>query len=270
MHLPMQFLLASALLTGLGVFARGPPPLQQRMDPTSDKLEQCGCTKIANAIMKCQGIDWKNTMSDKETRDCVCISNEDRENAWYGYIHNCRACLSPGSYDINDFFDNFSRTFSQLLVSCTNAGGGVTADGSSICASNYYFEGCVSLKPNGNSWASYEVFGRNGDEVQKGNGTMAFNLVNPNGDDSDSDSDDEGTSTTLTLTTSTSSVTAPTTDGQDVTTTQPEESATQDPTTSTETTPAGTTAPAGSSAMSGAVVPGFMMAVALGVGSMLI
>ncbi|KAK0737253.1 hypothetical protein B0T21DRAFT_286126 [Apiosordaria backusii] len=265
----MQLLATAALLLpNPGVLARGPPgsgPPSAEDGP--DKLEKCGCTKIANAILKCQSIDWMKTKSQKEIRDCVCISNEDRENAWYGYIHNCRACLSPGSYDINDFFDNFSRTLSQLSVSCTNAGGGVTADGNSICASNYYFEGCASLKPSGkDSWASYEVFGRNGDEAQKGNGTRALNLVNPNGDDTDTDSDDEGssTATSSTSTALTSSSTAPA--GEDRTST----TQTQDAATNTETTAAVTTTPAGSSGVTGAIIPGFGLALVLGVGTMMI
>ncbi|KAK4171594.1 hypothetical protein QBC36DRAFT_339663 [Triangularia setosa] len=263
MHLPMQ-LLAVVLIPGLGVLSRGPPGSgPPSAEDSPDKLEKCGCTKIANAIMKCQGIDWMKTKSQKEIRDCVCISNEDRDNAWYGYIHNCRACLSPGSYDINDFFDNFSRTLSQLSVSCTNAGGGVTADGNSICASNYYFEGCASLKPSGkDSWASYEVFGRNGAEAQKGNGTRALNLVNPNGDDTDSDSDDEERSVTTSSATPTSSISAPTGDGQTVTMTQTQETATN-----TETIAAVIATPAGSSA--GAVLPGFGLAGLLGFGALM-
>lgn len=61
--------------------------------------------------MKCQGIDWKNIRFDKEICDCVCIFNEDCENVWYGYIYNCCVCFSLGSYDINDFFDNFLCIF---------------------------------------------------------------------------------------------------------------------------------------------------------------
>ncbi|KAK4196028.1 hypothetical protein QBC40DRAFT_287987 [Triangularia verruculosa] len=271
MHLPMKLLATVALLLpNTGVLARGPPgsgPPSAEDGP--DKLEKCGCTKIANAIMKCQNIDWMKTKSQKEIRDCVCIPNSDRENAWYGYIHNCRACLSPGSYDINDFFDNFSRTLSQLMVSCTNAGGGVTADGNSICASNYYFEGCASLKPSSrDSWASYEVFGRNGDEAQKGNGTRTLNLVNPNGDDTDSDSDDEGNGVTTSSTALETSTTSAAEDAQTTTTQTQTETQEAGPTTETQT--AATTAPAGSSAMAGAVIPGFMLALGLGVGTMML
>ncbi|KAF4451318.1 hypothetical protein F53441_5740 [Fusarium austroafricanum] len=115
------------------------------------KLDDCGCWPIYQAILRCQKLKGPNANTD----DCVCIPNP---KGWYPSMDGCRTCLSPGSLE-DDFFDNVSRLITQLFVSCTNTGGGVRSDGSSLCASNYYREACVSLGTNGKrSWASYEVF----------------------------------------------------------------------------------------------------------------
>ncbi|KAK0665498.1 hypothetical protein QBC41DRAFT_306133 [Cercophora samala] len=288
MHLPMQFFLVAALLPGLGVAAHVPPSAEDG----PDKLEVCGCTRIAHAMMKCQEIDWKSTNSEQEIRDCICISNEDRDNEWFTHTIDCRECLTPTSDDYNMFFYTFERTFTTLLLSCSNPGGSVTADGHSICASNKYSRACASLKSTGkDSWASYEVFGPDSYEAYgrmgygKSNGTMALNLVNPNGDDTDTDSDpdDEEISANTTLPTAISSESSPTGDDQavstartqgNVTTTQTQEAVTttqtEEAATGTETIAADvTTTPTGSSAAIGAVAPGFVVALALGMGSLM-
>ncbi|KAF5025450.1 hypothetical protein F66182_2473 [Fusarium sp. NRRL 66182] len=130
------------------------------------KLDDCGCWPIYQAMLKCQKLRGPGA----NTRECVCIDNPD---GWYPSMDGCRNCLAPGSLS-DDFFDNVSRLVTQLFVSCTNAGGGVTSDGSSICASNAYREACVSLGTNGRaSWASYEMFESN----TKGNSSYVLEIA---------------------------------------------------------------------------------------------
>jgi hypothetical protein len=142
-------------------------------NPTAEdgpsKLDECMCQPIYEAILKCQTIPFDKT-GDKKIRECVCIPNS-RDDAWYGYIHKCSNCLSPGSYELN----NVSRLVNQLFVSCTNVGGGITSSGDSICASNAYHKACASLAVGGKeSWASYESYG----DKAKGNGTYVLELAN--------------------------------------------------------------------------------------------
>jgi hypothetical protein len=167
------------------------------------KLDDCGCWPIYQAMLKCQKLKGPNS----NIEDCVCIPNPD---GWYTSMNGCRACLSPGSYDDNDFFDNLSRTISQLFVSCTNAGGGINSpDGESICASNYYFEACASLKTDGKpSWASYEVF----KEGTGGNGTYVLDIAEYGASSSSASGSakDAATSTTATTSGSTTAATGST------------------------------------------------------------
>ncbi|KAF5714471.1 hypothetical protein FMUND_7386 [Fusarium mundagurra] len=146
-------------------------------DDSPSKLDDCGCWPIYQAILKCQKLKWPK----QETRDCVCIPNPD---GWYGSMDGCRTCLSSNSE--HEFFDNTAKLVTQLFVSCTNAGGGVTSDGNSICASNAYREACVSLGTNGKpSWASFEQ------EGVSGNGTYVLDIK-------EFGADDESTSTSTT------------------------------------------------------------------------
>ncbi|KAL2117977.1 hypothetical protein VTJ04DRAFT_7637 [Mycothermus thermophilus] len=163
-------------LLGLATLALATPNGWSK-NPTAEdgpsKLDECMCQPIYEAILKCQTIPFDKT-GDKKIRECVCIPNS-RDDAWYGYIHKCSNCLSPGSYELNDFFDNFSRLVNQLFVSCTNVGGGITSSGDSICASNAYHKACASLAVGGKeSWASYESYG----DKAKGNGTYVLELAN--------------------------------------------------------------------------------------------
>ncbi|KAK3292054.1 uncharacterized protein B0H64DRAFT_405495 [Chaetomium fimeti] len=166
-----------------------------------NKLDECGCGLIYQTMLTCQKLKGPNS----GVRDCACIPNPD---GWYGWMNNCRACLSPGSLDNDDFFDNLSRTISQLFVSCTEAGGGIQSDGESICASNYYFEACTSLKGDGQlSWASYEVFA----EGEKGNGTYVLDLAESQGSSSATDTATPKTTATSSVTTAADSSTTVTT-----------------------------------------------------------
>ena len=138
-----------------------------------DKLEQCGCWPIYQAMLRCQKLPRHAplTKADDHIRKCICIPNPD---GWYTSLNGCKACLSPGSYDDDDFFDNMARTISQLFVSCTETGGGITSDGGSICASNAMGKACTGLREGGEtgekSWASFQVFGSDG---RSGNGSGA-------------------------------------------------------------------------------------------------
>ncbi|KAJ4309664.1 hypothetical protein N0V84_011384 [Fusarium piperis] len=151
---------------------------------TSDsptKLDDCGCWPIYQAMLRCQKLKGLNA----DTRGCVCIPNPD---GWYPSMDGCRTCLTSGSDE--EFFENMSRLVTQLFVSCTNAGGGVTSDGASICASNYYREACVSLGTGGRpSWASFEVF----ESKEKGNSSYVLDI--------DEDGADKDTSTSTGSTT---------------------------------------------------------------------
>ncbi|KAF4960682.1 hypothetical protein FGADI_761 [Fusarium gaditjirri] len=200
-------------------------------DDSPSKLDDCGCWPIYQAILKCQKLKWPK----EETSDCVCIPNPD---GWYGSMDGCRMCLSSNSE--HEFFDNTAKLVTQLFVSCTNVGGGVTSDGNSICASNAYREACVSLGTNGKpSWASFEEDG------VSGNGTYVLDIK-------EFGADDESTSTisaktTAKTTASESTGTETTTVAAAATTATAEASsgsATSDATSGTETPVASaTTAP---------------------------
>lgn len=144
----------------------------KEVEDSPTKLDDCGCGPIYEAMLRCQKLKGPNA----DTRECVCIPNPD---GWYPLMDGCRMCLSSNSEE--EFFDNMSRLITQLFVSCTNAGGGVTSDGSSICASNYYREACVSLGTGGrSSWASFEVFESN----EKGNSSYVLDIGQDGADES--------------------------------------------------------------------------------------
>ncbi|KAK3901707.1 hypothetical protein C8A05DRAFT_16138 [Staphylotrichum tortipilum] len=128
----------------------------QTAEDGPNKLDDCtSCGPIYKTMAKCQTIKRPGGIGDEIT-DCVCVPNPD---GWYPYIHQCRDCLSSAD---NDFFNNLASMMTQLLTSCTNAGGNVVSDGESICASNAMWELCASLKDGEDSgalsWASFERF----------------------------------------------------------------------------------------------------------------
>ncbi|GAB1315569.1 hypothetical protein MFIFM68171_05779 [Madurella fahalii] len=136
----------------------------------SNMLDECPCGPIYKTMVRCQKIRPPEGLGDGIT-DCICVPNPD---GWYPYIHNCRACLSG-----NDFFDNLSGMMTQLLTSCTEAGGNVVSDGESICASNAMWEYCASLKDGSDgqpSWASFERFSDAGDNS---NATQLLSFEEP-------------------------------------------------------------------------------------------
>jgi hypothetical protein len=230
------------------------------------KLDDCGCWPIYQAMLRCQKLSGPNA----NTRDCVCIPNPD---GWYGSMDGCRNCLAPGSLEDN-FFDNMSRLVTQLFVSCTNAGGGVTSDGTSICASNYYREACVSLGTGGKpSWASFEVF----ESQTKGNASYVLDIAEHGADAGEQSSSSTGTAATTTTTaTDASDVTSTTTETSSTATTSitnepsPAGSGTSDDASGTETGPgSATTTPSSAVGLVGARtlagrIAGVMMAVAVG------
>ncbi|RBQ69199.1 hypothetical protein FVER14953_10054 [Fusarium verticillioides] len=176
----MHFPTLAALIAFSGFTSASPNGWSKtkEADDSPSKLDDCGCWPIYQAMLKCQKLKWPK----EETRDCVCIPNPD---GWYGSMDGCRTCLSSNSE--HEFFDNTAKLVTQLFVSCTNAGGGVTSDGNSICASNAYREACVSLGTNGKpSWASFEQ------EGVSGNGTYVLDIKEFGADD------DEYTSTSVT------------------------------------------------------------------------
>ncbi|KAK4226710.1 hypothetical protein QBC38DRAFT_365760 [Podospora fimiseda] len=167
--------MAVALLASSGplvVLAGGPgQPSANKIPEVADgpdKVTLCTpCDAITAVMLKCQ------RSNNNDVRKCACIPNSE-PGAWYGWIHNCRACLSNGN---NEFFTTMSSTLSQLMVSCTNAGGSVTSDGTQICAGNAMFEACTALRDNSTeSWATYENYK---DKTGKGNTTFVLNLVDP-------------------------------------------------------------------------------------------
>ncbi|KAM0549180.1 hypothetical protein ACHAPJ_009489 [Fusarium lateritium] len=220
------------------------------------KLDDCGCWPIYQAMLKCQKLKGPNA----DTRDCVCIPNPD---GWYPSMDGCRSCLSPGSLE-DDFFDNVSRLITQLFVSCTEVGGGVTSDGSSICASNAYREACVSLGTGGRkSWASFEVFG----DHTKGNSSYVLDISEYGANE------DESTSTKATTVKTTATTIA--TDFASTTEASTEEpssagSDTPDNASGTETDPASTpTAPSSAMKLAGTrtmvgVISGVMVVMVVG------
>lgn len=133
-----------------------------------NKLDECGCKPIIDAMVRCQ---TRKSPGDA-VRQCVCIENPD---GWYTSMSGCRDCLASNSPS-DGFFRNMAGTITQLFVSCTNAGGGVTSpDGASICASNSAFERCAALKTGGKeaSWASIKVFGK---PAESSNGTYVVDI----------------------------------------------------------------------------------------------
>lgn len=140
-----------------------------------DKLAECtSCEPISKAMVKCQKIEKPGGVGD-EIKNCICIPNSNPD-AWYGYIHKCRDCLSPGN---NEFYGNLASMITQLFTSCTNAGGNVFSDGNSICATNAMWSICASLKDGSDgelSWASFERFS---DPSQNSNATQILNIEVP-------------------------------------------------------------------------------------------
>ncbi|KAK3987595.1 hypothetical protein QBC44DRAFT_383099 [Cladorrhinum sp. PSN332] len=173
MHIHSNLVAAAALLLPSLVLAGGPgQPSQNKIPDVADgpdKVTLCTpCDPITAVMLKCQ------RSNQNDVRKCACIPNSEPD-AWYGSIHNCRACLSYNSD--NDFFDAMSSTLSQLMVSCTNAGGSVSSDGTQICAGNAMFEACTALRDNSTeSRASYENFK---DKSSNVNATFVLNLADP-------------------------------------------------------------------------------------------
>lgn len=172
MHVSSHLITAVALLAAPTIVLAGGPGQPSKIPDVPDgpdKVTLCDtqCGPITAVMLKCQ------RAGNNDVRKCACIPNSE-PGAWYGYIHNCRSCLSDNSD--SDFFNAMSSTLSQLMVSCTNAGGSVSSDGSQICAGNAMFEACTALRDNStNSWASYEVFR----DDKKINATFVLNLADP-------------------------------------------------------------------------------------------
>ncbi len=162
------------------------------------KLDDCGCWPIYQKMLTCQKLKGTNS----GIKSCVCIPNPD---GWYTSLNGCRACLSPGSLDDSDFFDNLSRTITQLFVSCTEVGGGIVSDGESICASNAMYEACAALKTGGQaSWASYEIFASG----KGGNGSYVLDIAEYQASASSAGTSSSGTATLSATTTGGSATTA--------------------------------------------------------------
>ncbi|KAM0415762.1 hypothetical protein ACHAPT_013267 [Fusarium lateritium] len=191
--------LSLAALVALAGFSLANPNGWSKTKEAPDsptKLDDCGCRPIYQAMLRCQELKGPNA----DTRECVCIENPD---GWYPSMDGCRMCLTSGSDD--EFFDNMARLVTQLFVSCTNAGGGVTSDGESICASNSYREACVHLGTGGQpSWASFEEFESKAD----GNSSYVLDIDDHGADDHTSPSTKSTTAKTTAVETATDSVSA--------------------------------------------------------------
>ncbi len=165
-------LAALAALAAL-ITAASPSPSPNGFSPAKSapdsptKLDDCGCWPIYQRMLTCQKLHWPAD----NVRECVCIPNPD---GWYTSVNGCYACLAPGSYEDNDFFDNLSRTIRQLFASCTETGGGIVSNGTSICASNAEFQACAALRSAPQpSWASFEIF----DSRKSGNGSYVLDIA---------------------------------------------------------------------------------------------
>ena len=177
MFRPILFAAASLAVFLPGVKAGGPgQPSKQITAPDGpNKLTECTpCDKIVSKWIECQKLKGPNA----KTRECICLPNGNPDG-WYGWMDQCRTCLGSGNEaGMNSFFDIMARTVTQLFVSCTNAGGGVVSDGTSICASNAMFRLCTALKDKSSkdpSWASDEDFRDN----SKHNATFVLNISVP-------------------------------------------------------------------------------------------
>jgi hypothetical protein len=159
-------------------------------------LDTCtACPRIYTAMVKCQKIKRPGGIGS-EIKNCICVPNPD---GWYGYLLKCRDCLT-GS---NTFYNNLAGMMTQLLTSCTEAGGNVISNGESICASNAMWQECASLKDGANgelSWASFERFS---DPSQNSNATQILSLAQAAGGSSSSATSGGGTSTTVAASAST-------------------------------------------------------------------
>jgi hypothetical protein len=163
-------------LFALLVSANSGPSSTQMVPLGPDKLAECtSCEPIWKTMVKCQTISGPAGLG-KELKECICVPNPD---GWYGYMHQCRACLSDSNS--NDFFDNLASMIGQLLTSCTNAGGNVYSKDGSICATNAMWAMCAALKdgrkdPSRVSWASFERSTNQGDNK---NATFVLNIEEP-------------------------------------------------------------------------------------------
>ncbi|KAK4466842.1 hypothetical protein QBC42DRAFT_215724 [Cladorrhinum samala] len=249
---PSLHFLGAVLLSILTVPAVGQQHQQQQLEQRyksaedgPEKLEECGCWPIYQAMLRCQKISGNSTA----TADCVCIPNP---KGWYSSFNGCRACVAYRSWSDDNFFDNYARTIQQLFVSCTEIGGAVTSDGGSICASNAQWRACTGLREGGRgvkepSWASYEIFGTS----NKGNGTQVLNIAEYR-----EDSEDTGKETatgTDTTTKTTATATATESDGGEVETTASSSTTTtvETPTSRGSAGVTATTATTGASAATG-------------------
>jgi hypothetical protein len=269
---------AAALLTILllpdAALANGRGSSYKSAADGPDKLDECGCWPIYQKMLTCQKIKGVNA----GIRECVCVPNPD---GWYTSMDGCRTCLlssaSTAADSDNNFFDNLSRTVTQLFVSCTNAGGGVVSDGGSICASNSMFRACAGLREKSSgqaSWASIEVFAKDGTEGTKGNGTQVLNIAeyqDGEGDDATSTATTRavsGTSTAATETATTATTAVPNITGSPsitpITTTATESSPSQSATTTTTSSSA--MGRLGSASLIGSITG---LAVAVGLGAVL-
>ena len=164
------------VLFALLVSANSGPSATQEVPLGPDKLAACtSCEPIWKTLLKCQTISGPAGLG-KELEECICVPNPD---GWYGYMHQCRACLSDSNS--NNFFDNLASMIGQLLTSCTNAGGNVYSKDGSICATNAMWAMCASLKdgrkdPSRVSWASFERSTNQGDNK---NATFVLNIEEP-------------------------------------------------------------------------------------------
>ncbi|KAK4168143.1 hypothetical protein QBC43DRAFT_201938 [Cladorrhinum sp. PSN259] len=206
MHAPLYLLTLLTLLPIPGALSLGAgnSATSKTVPDGADKLEECGCWPIYQAMLRCQKISNNSTA----TRECVCIPNP---KGWYTSYNGCSSCVAYRSYKDDNFFDNYARTIRQLFVSCTEVGGGITSDGGSICASNAMGRACTGLREGGRgdqtlSWASYEIF----KTENKGNGTQWLNIHEyreGEGESSDSESVTETKKVAVTVTRSTGFVT---------------------------------------------------------------
>jgi hypothetical protein len=262
----MRFSSSIAAFVALAGFSSANPNGWSKTKEAPDspkKLDDCGCWPIYQAMLRCQKLKGPNANTD----DCVCIENPD---GWYPSMDGCRNCLTSDSDE--EFFENMSLLVTQLFVSCTNAGGAVTSDGNSICASNYYREACVSLGTNGRpSWASYEVF----ESDTKGNSSYVLDISEYGADESTSAST-KSTAVKTTATTAANSASTDETSASSVTTTATtgdasstgsatadDASGSQTAAASASTVPSSAMKLAGTKTVAG-IISGMMMAAAVG------
>jgi len=126
--------------------------MYQEVPAGPNMLDECmACPRMYTTLFRCQQITQPGRQGD-EVRNCVCIPGYD---GWYPYIDACRGCLLNGR---DDFWASVGGMLTQVYAVCRDNPGNMTSDGTSLCATDSKYEGCMSLKDSseGETWVSFK------------------------------------------------------------------------------------------------------------------